>query len=83
MASETSNITELVEYLVTSLVDDPKQVEINSQIDGDKLSIAIRAAQEDVGKVIGRNGRTIKSIRTLARAAAGNTSTIVEVDVEG
>ena len=83
MASETSNITELVEYLVTSLVDDPKQVEINSQIDGDKLSITILAAQEDVGKVIGRNGRTIKSIRTLARAAAGNTSTIVEVDVEG
>jgi len=83
MASETSNITELVEYLVTSLVDDPKQVEINSQVDGDKLSITILAAQEDVGKVIGRNGRTIKSIRTLARAAAGNTSTIVEVDVEG
>lgn len=83
MASETSNITELVEYLVTSLVDDPAQVEINSQVDGDKLSITILAAQEDVGKVIGRNGRTIKSIRTLARAAAGNTSTIVEVDVEG
>ena len=83
MTSEQSNIIDLVKYLVTSLVDNPKVVAIDSEEDGNNLSLTITAHQDDVGKIIGRNGRTIKSIRTLARAAASNTPIIVEVDVEG
>lgn len=83
MTSEQSNIIDLVKYLVTSLVDNPEVVAIDSEEDGNNLSLIITAHQDDVGKIIGRNGRTIKSIRTLARAAASNTPIIVEVDVEG
>lgn len=83
MTSEQSNIIDLVQYLVTSLVDHPEEVAVDAEEDGDNLSVIITAHQDDVGKIIGRNGRTIKSIRTLARAAASNTPIIVEVDVEG
>ena len=83
MASQQETITDLVKYLVTSLVDNPDDVVIDAQEDGNNLTLIITANPDDVGKIIGRSGRTIKSIRTLARAAASNTPIIVEVDVEG
>lgn len=83
MASQQETIIDLVRYLVTSLVDNPDDVALDAQEEGNNLVIIITAHQDDVGKIIGRSGRTIKSIRTLARAAASNTPIIVEVDVEG
>lgn len=83
MASQQETITDLVNYLVTSLVDNPDDVVIDAQEDGNNLTLIITAHPDDIGKIIGRSGRTIKSIRTLARAAASNTPIIVEVDVEG
>lgn len=83
MTSPSPNIEELVTYLVTSLVDTPEAVVISTEVDEHNVRITITADPADVGKIIGRSGRTIKSIRTLARAAASNTPYIVEVDVEG
>jgi len=60
---------ELVELIVKKLVDNPDKVEIN-EVSGEKTSvIELRVDQSDLGKVIGKQGRTARSIRTLLNAA--------------
>ncbi|MDR3053242.1 MAG: KH domain-containing protein [Coriobacteriales bacterium] len=84
MAAEDTNIVALVETLVTELVDEPDAVQVAAREEGDSLVVEIQVAPDDVGKVIGRQGRIIKSIRTLARAAStyyGDRP--VEVEVVG
>ncbi|HET6198911.1 MAG TPA: KH domain-containing protein [Candidatus Acidoferrales bacterium] len=62
-------IKELVEAIAKALVDHPEQVIVNS-IEGEQVTVLeLRVAQDDLGKVIGRQGRTAKSIRTLLGAA--------------
>lgn len=79
----SDQIADLVEYLVVNLVDDPDSVSLEV-IDGDRSStIEVSVASDDVAKVIGRRGRTIKAIRTLARALAARLDTSVEVEVLG
>ncbi len=79
----SDRIADLVEYLVVSVVDDPESVSLEV-IDGDDAStIEVSVAESDVAKVIGRRGRTIKAIRTLARALAARLDTSVEVEVLG
>ena len=61
---------ELVETIVKSIVDSPNDVDVKEVV-GDKTTvIELRVAQPDVGKVIGKQGRTAKSIRTLLSATA-------------
>jgi len=62
-------IKELVEQIAKALVDHPEQVAVNS-VEGEQVTILeLRVAPDDLGKVIGRQGRTAKSIRTLLGAA--------------
>ena len=71
-------MTELVSYIVTSLVDDKEQVSVTE--DGEV--ILIKVAKDDMGKVIGKQGRIIKAIRSVVKAAsikAGKNYT-VEID---
>ena len=70
----------LVEHLVRSLVDNQDAVKITSSTSGNELLIEVSVADEETGKVIGRQGRIIKAIRTLARASADYS---VEVEVLG
>ena len=61
---------ELVEFVVKSLVDAPDEVRVNV-IEGEKSTILeLKVAQEDVGKVIGKQGRIAKAIRTILSASA-------------
>lgn len=61
---------ELVELIAKALVDEPDQVQVR-EIEGEKLTIIeLRVAQGDLGKVIGKQGRTARSIRTLLNAVA-------------
>ena len=60
----------LVEYLVKSLVDHPEDVHVNAVEEGKNIAIELRVAPEDMGKVIGKQGRIAKAIRTVAKAAA-------------
>lgn len=79
----SDRIADLVEYLVCSIVDDADGVSLEV-IDGtDSSNIEVTVAEGDVAKVIGRHGRTIKAIRTLARALAARLDTSVEVEVLG
>lgn len=79
----SDRIADLVEYLVVNIVDDADAVSLEV-IDGEASStIEVNVADDDVAKVIGRHGRTIKAIRTLARALAARLGTSVEVEVMG
>ena len=61
---------ELVEFLVKSLVDKPEEVNVNV-VEGEKSTvIELRVAESDIGKVIGKQGRIAKAIRTILSASA-------------
>ncbi|NPD31252.1 KH domain-containing protein [Eggerthellaceae bacterium zg-1084] len=82
MADNTSHITGLVECIVAPLVDHQDDLEVSATVAEDgTLCVGIRVNDEDTGKVIGRQGRVIKSIRTLARAAASRDDAHVEVEI--
>jgi uncharacterized protein len=71
----------LVELVARALVDHPDDVDVQV-VDGPQAStIEVRVAADDVGKLIGRGGRIIKAIRTLARAAATGSGKRVNVEV--
>lgn len=60
---------ELVEYMVKSLVDDPERVNV-SELEGEQSVIyEVRVAPEDMGKIIGKQGRIAKAMRTIVKAA--------------
>ncbi|MCF0262389.1 MAG: KH domain-containing protein [Sphaerochaetaceae bacterium] len=61
---------ELVEYIVKSLVDQPENVEVNV-VEGEKSTILeLRVSPDDIGKVIGKQGRIAKALRTILSATA-------------
>ncbi|GHV76300.1 UPF0109 protein [Spirochaetia bacterium] len=72
---------DLVEYIVKSLVDDPASVDIRV-VEGEKSTILeLRVAAADIGKVIGKNGRIAKAIRTVLQAATakGGKHAVLEI----
>jgi predicted RNA-binding protein YlqC (UPF0109 family) len=72
---------ELVRYLAESLVTNPDAVEIKeSENDGASI-IEIKVAKEDLGRIIGKQGRTAKSIRTLVNAAASRENRRVSLEI--
>ena len=72
---------ELVEFVVKSLVDAPDEVSVNV-IEGEKSTILeLKVAQEDVGKVIGKQGRIAKAIRTVVKAASIKSDKKFVVDI--
>lgn len=79
----SDKVADLVEYIVCGLVDDQDAVSLDVT-DGEEGSlIEVTCSPEDAGRVIGRKGRTIKAIRTLARALGQRVGTSVEVEVIG
>jgi len=74
-------LKELIELMIKGIVDKPDKVEIN-QIIGEKTSVfEIKADPDDIGKIIGKQGRNIKSIRTIINAAAQRDSKRVIIEI--
>ena len=72
---------DLLLYIARSLVEHPDDVTVTEKQGADELTLELRVAPDDMGKVIGRQGRVIKSIRTLARAAASKSGKLVDVEL--
>lgn len=72
---------DLVEILAKALVDNPDEVEVNEIEGTQSIIIELKVAPEDMGKVIGKQGRIAKAIRTLVKAAAikENKRVVVEI----
>ena len=82
MSEQTENIVGLVEAIVLPLIEFPDDLEISASEDEDgSILVEKRVNEEEAGKVIGRQGRIIKSIRTLARAAAARSGAQVDVEL--
>ncbi|MBI3248121.1 MAG: KH domain-containing protein [Deltaproteobacteria bacterium] len=72
---------DLVSYLAKSLVNHPDEVEVK-EIQGETAAILeLRVAKEDLGRIIGKQGRTAKSIRTLLNAVASRTNRKVVLEI--
>lgn len=72
---------ELVEFIAKALVDKPDQVEVK-EVQGETVTILeIKAAPEDVGKIIGREGRIANSIRNITKAAAAKQNKRITVEI--
>ena len=72
---------ELLLYIARSLVQHPDQVTVTEVETGDELTLELRVAPEDMGRVIGRQGRIAKEIRTLIRSYAQRTGVKASVDI--
>ena len=72
---------ELLLYIARSLVSRPDQVTVTEVGQDDDLTLELRVAPEDMGKVIGRNGRIAKEIRTVVRSYAQRKGVKVSVDI--
>lgn len=72
---------EVLEYIARSLVDDPDAVQVTEEEAGDTLVLRLTVAPDDMGKVIGRGGRTARAIRDVVRASGTRSglTTVVEI----
>ena len=77
----TSDFRELVEYIVTSLVDNPDQVTVSETDQRDTIVLEISVAGPDMGRVIGKGGRVVNSIRTLVQVLAAKQGKRVSLEV--
>lgn len=77
-AAPTANAALL--HIVRSIVDDPDAVQVEVSEGRGKVRLEVRVGPGDLGRVIGRRGRTAQSIRTVVRAAAAKDQTDVDVD---
>lgn len=72
---------DLVEIIAKSLVEKPDEVAVTQREEEDAIVIELRVAQSDMGKVIGKQGRIAKAIRTVVKAASAKESKKVVVDI--
>jgi hypothetical protein len=72
---------ELVEFVARSLVDDPDQVSVEVRAGQDGTVIELRVAEDDMGKVIGRNGSVAKAMRTLLKAMAARQGESISLEI--
>ncbi|MGI8421143.1 MAG: KH domain-containing protein [Gaiellaceae bacterium] len=74
-------MAELLAYLARQLVDSPDEVRVESEERDDGLALLLHVAPEDIGKVIGRQGRLARALRTVIRAASAREDRRVFLDI--
>lgn len=73
---------DLIEYIATSLVDDPTRVVVTPYRRGSQVIYSLRVGKEDMGRIIGKGGRVAGAIRTLLRVAAAQDGKRAILDIE-
>ncbi len=72
---------ELVAYIAQSLVDHPELVKTEETEEDDSITVELTVAQDDLGKIIGKQGRTARAIRSILAAAAGKVNKRSRLDI--
>lgn len=72
---------ELIEYIARSLVDEPDQVQVSQEKAGLVVNFRLKVAKDDMGRIIGKNGRVANAIRILLRVAAAREGKQGSLDV--
>jgi hypothetical protein len=72
---------ELIEFIARSLVENPDKVAVTEYRRGDRVSLELQVAKDDMGRVIGKNGRVANAIRTLLRVSSEREGLRVSLDV--
>ena len=72
---------EAVEKIIRSLVGEPDQVEVSETVDGKNVRIGVRVAESDMGRIIGREGRTVKAIRSILFVAGQKHNKRFQLDL--
>ncbi len=72
---------DLVSFIAAKLVDAPELVETSQREEGDAMTVELKVAKEDLGKIIGKQGRTARSIRTVLAAAAEKRQKRCRLDI--
>lgn len=72
---------DVLEFLARALVDEPDEVKVFIVEDDDPVTLELEVAQDDIGKVIGKRGRTAKALRTIVRQAASLDDHDVNVEI--
>jgi predicted RNA-binding protein YlqC (UPF0109 family) len=76
------SIKALIEYVATSLVDNPKSVKVTPSAKENYIVMELTVDAEDLGKVIGKNGQTARALRTLVNAAASHAGEKVIFEIK-
>jgi len=74
-------MAELLEYLARQLVDEPDEGRVERVDEGDTVVLRLHVAQEDLGKVIGRQGRIARALRTIVRAGSAREQRRVQLEI--
>ncbi|MCL1802063.1 MAG: KH domain-containing protein [Eubacteriaceae bacterium] len=80
--NDSFDVKNLVEAIVLPLVENPQEVAVSERRKGSTVTVKLHVSQNDMGKVIGKQGRIAKSIRTVLKAYAAKEDMFVELDIE-
>ena len=75
-------MVELIEYIAKSLVDEPKKVKVTTSEDGDVNNILLQVSSSDMGKIIGKQGRIAKAIRSILKAVSLKEEIRVNLEID-
>ncbi len=78
---DSTNLKEILGYIVENLVDDPSGISIEQVEKDDVITLQLKVAENDMGKVIGRQGRIAKEIRAILKASGAREHKKVLVDI--
>jgi len=82
-ATPAEELRQLVYYLATNLVDEPDTVEVTAEQRGSAVHLNLRVPEQEMGKVIGRQGRIAKAMRTLVMITGSRNNVRASLDIEG
>jgi uncharacterized protein len=83
VTSPAEQLRELVVYMASNLVESPDDVDVTVEERGSAVHVTLRVPEEDMGKVIGRQGRIARSMRTLVMIAGTRHNVRATLDIEG
>jgi predicted RNA-binding protein YlqC (UPF0109 family) len=81
--SPATDLEELVRYMATNLVEEPDDVTVAAEQRGSSVQINLRVSAKELGKVIGREGRIARSMRTIVMVAGSRNNVRANLDIDG